>query len=102
MNTYQQQPAQRYRLKSNSEIWFEGLSFKNQEVIKFFSNAFGRGMARERSYIVQDFYKERCDDRPPVDVPLSDKYEYAYDNFEDFKLYAHERMVPVPAEGGAL
>lgn len=97
MNTY---PQQRYRIKSQSEIWFEGLSFKNQEVIRWFSNTFGRGLAKERGWIVTDFHRLNHPDVLPVDIPTQDKYEYAYDNFDDFKLYASGRMVPVD-EGGA-
>lgn len=99
MSTYaQQQP--RYRIKSQSETWFEGLSLKNQEVIRWFSNTFGRGLSKERSWVVMDFHKLSTA-KLPVDTPLSDMYEHAFDNFEDFKLYASERMVPVEEEGGA-
>lgn len=97
MNTYQQQP--RYRIRSQSEIWFEGLSFKNQEVIRWFSSTFGSGLSKERGWIVTDFHRLRHPEKLPIDTPTQDKYEYAHDNFDDFKLYASERMVPV--EGGA-
>jgi hypothetical protein len=89
---------QRYRCKTQSEIWFEGLGFKNQEVIKWFSNTYGRGLSRQRGWIVTDFHQLHNPDHP-IDIPTQDKYDYAYDNFDDFKLYASGRMVPV--EGGA-
>ena len=98
MNTYQP-PTRQYRIKSQSEIWFEGLSFKNQEIIKWFSNTFGRGLAKERGWVVTDFHRLNHPGTLPIDTPTQDKYEYAYDNFDSFKLYASDRMVPV--EGGA-
>lgn len=97
MNTY---PQQRYRIRSQSEIWFSGLSFKNQEVIRWFSSTFGSGLSKERGWCVIDFHRLRHPERLPVDTPTADKYEYAYDNFDDFKLYASERMVPVSEGGG--
>ena len=100
MNTYPP-TTPRYRIKSQSDIWFEGLSFKNQEVIKYFSNTFGRGLSKERGWIVTDFHRLNHPEKLPVDTPTQDKYEYAYDNFDSFKLYASERMVPIEEEGGA-
>lgn len=95
------QTQPRYRIKSQSEIWFEGLSFKNQEVIKYFSNTFGRGLSRPRTALVAEFYRLHGPSLP-VDIPLADKYEFAYDNFESFKMHAADRMVPVDdGEGGA-
>lgn len=91
------QTQTRYRIKSQSESWFEGLSPKNQEIIKWFSNTFGRGLSKERTWVVADFHRLKSK-QLPVDTPLADKYEYAFDNFDDFKLYAAGRMVPV--EGG--
>ena len=93
------QTQQRYRCKTKSEIWFEGLGFKNQEVIKWFSNTFGRGLSRQRGWCVTDFYEIHHPAELPIDTPTQDKYDYAYDNFDDFKLYASGRMVLV--EGGA-
>ena len=97
MHTQQQRP--RYRIRSRSEIWFEGLSFKNQEIIRWFSDTFGRGLSKERGWVVLDFHHLHHPENLPIDTPTQDKYEYAYDNFDDFKLYAHERMIPV-TEGG--
>lgn len=97
MNTY---PQPRYRIRSQSEIWFGGLSPKNQEVIRWFSSTFGSGLSKERGWCVIDFHRLNHPGILPVDTPTADKYEYAYDNFEDFKLYVSERMVPVE-EGGA-
>lgn len=94
------QTQPRYRIKSQSEIWFEGLSPKNQAVIVWFSNTFGRGLSKERGWCVIDFHRLHHPEKLPIDTPTQDKYEYAYDNFDDFKLYASERMVPV-VEGGA-
>lgn len=98
MNTYPPPTPPRYRIRSQSEIWFSGLSFKNQEVIRWFSSTFGSGLSKERGWCVIDFHRLHHPERLPVDTPTADKYEYAYDNFDDFKLYASERMVPV--EGG--
>lgn len=89
----------RFRLKSASESWFESLSSKNQEVIIWWNTTFGRGLSKERTWAVIDFHRTTTS-KLPVDVPIADMYEHAYDMFEDFKLYAHERMVPV-SEGGA-
>lgn len=92
----------RYRLKTAGQTWFEGLSHKNQEVIKWFSDTFGRGLSRPRTALVAEFYRLHGPSLP-VDIPLADKYEFAYDNFESFKAHAADRMVPVEddEEGGA-
>lgn len=96
-----QQPQ--FQSKSEAQAWFESLSFKNQEVIRWFSDTFGRGLSRQRGWIVSDFWRAHCQDKPPVQVPTADKYEYCYDHFEEFKEYAFSRAERVPSlvEGGA-
>lgn len=75
--------------------WWDSLSEEHREVIRWHTEAFGRGIAHSRNLDLQAFSRSLGRDHAPY-MKGPEQHEFAYERFESFKEFCLQKRQSRP------